>query len=72
MVEQFINIYLYISNEHLIWIGNKVNVKDISMSNTSELYDKRSTKCSELSFRETVSVVRATMMEGTNKQYDEE
>ena len=38
------------------------------MSNTNELYDKKSTKKSEVSFGWTVSIVRATMMEGTNEQ----
>ena len=40
------NIY----NEYLTWIGSKPNGKDISMSNTNELYDKRSIKNSEVSF----------------------
>ena len=38
------------------------------MSNANELYDRRCTKNSEVSFGQTVSVVRATMMEETNKQ----
>ena len=37
-------------NEYLTLISSKLNVKDISMSNTNELYDKRSTKNSEVSF----------------------
>ena len=40
------NIY----NEYLTGISSKLNVKDISTSNTNELYDKRSTKNSEVSF----------------------
>ena len=31
-------------------MNQMLNVKDISMSNTNELYDKRSTKNSEVSF----------------------
>ena len=45
-------------NEYLVWISSKLNVKDISMSNTNELYEKRSTS---------TSIDRATMMEGTKK-----
>ena len=37
-------------NEYLTWISSKLNVKDITISNTNELYDKRSTENSEVSF----------------------
>ena len=40
------NIY----NEYLTWISSKLNVKDISVSDTDELYDKRSTKNFQVSF----------------------
>ena len=59
-----LNIY----NEYLAWVSSKLNVKDTSISNTNELHDKRCTKNSEVSFGQTISVVRATMMEGNKKQ----
>ena len=34
-------------------LSSKLNVKDISMSNTNELHNKRSTKNSEVSFCQT-------------------
>ena len=43
------------------WVVGYKQYAVSSMSKTNELYDERSTK-------ETVSVVKATMIEGTNKQ----
>ena len=37
-------------NKYLTWISSKLNVKNIAMSNTTKLHDKRSTKNSEVSF----------------------